>query len=545
MRGRSAIIPAVGVCLFLTIRLWTARTGGSAVYLVDLTGSGVLAVLTVALGWVLASRLTTDSDRRGLIATIVGLWGLAFGTFQVLAATHLTSALESSRLAAAGWTALCAAAAYAISRGSRPLPFVTRAISVAALFLLISEGIGPMTHALRSVRTETPRQVSRVDSIPSVFVIVLDKYSSGRWLSHSYGVDQTPFEQSLRNLGFVVPGAARANYAHTQIALASFLNWQYLDGSEPGSTAVTWADTRKLIADARAWHEFRSRGYRVVAFPTTFAPTRTFGNADFELRPPALRSSRLPMTWWSNSPVPVFAALACRVLPCSRSDTRPGATPYPVEPLEVLEWKLEALASLPDSAGPIFAFVHLLAPHEPYLFNANCSSREPWWPLTDQGEQFEPVGEAYGDQVRCLAPLLLKTVRTILERSRIRPVIVLQSDHGHGRIAVDPLRGFTLSSDELSRDQLGDRLGVFAAYTFPGAESVVREDISPVNVFPLILQSLFSEGPEQQPDRSYWSSYQDAFSFTEMPQELTRPTVGYKPAAAEISAVRGLGDFTR
>lgn len=544
MKRQAAVLAAAGICLFLTITLWTDRTGGSAVHIADLIGSSMLAVATVALGWVLATQITKDEDRRGLVALVVGVWALAFGTFHILAATYLSGALTSPWLAIGIWTALCALTVHGIARGTGPMPFLVRAMSIAAVALLASEAVTPALAAARDVRAASVESKPRADTVPSVYVIVLDKYSSGEWLRHSYGVDQEPFERALRELGFVVPRAARANYAHTQISLASFLNWQYVDelaaGSEP-----SWEMMRSRIAGARAWQEFRDRGYRIVAFPTTFAGTRAFHAADTVLSPPNLRASRLPMTWWSNSPLPVLSAIGCRVIPCLRRTEAAGATPYPIESLDVLEWKLDALASLAESDRPVFAFMHLLVPHEPYLFNADCSSREPWWPLTDQGENFEPVGAAYANQVRCLAPLLLETVRTILERSRVRPVIVLQSDHGHGRIAVDPLRGFTLASGELSREQLGDRLGVFAAYTFPGADTLVRDDISPVNVFPLILRSLFAEGPEQQPDRSYWSSYQSAFSFTELPPELTRPADDAPPASAQIRAAQPLSPAIR
>lgn len=536
MKRQAAVLAAAGICLFLTITLWTDRTGGSAVHIADLISSSMLAVATVALGWMLATRITKNEDRRGLVALVVGIWALAFGTFHVLAAIYLPEAVTSPWLATAIWTAICALAVHAIARGAGPMPFLVRAMSIAAVVLLASEAVTPAVAAARGVRARSVESIPRADTAPSVYVIVLDKYSSGAWLRHAYGVDQEPFESALRELGFVVPRAARANYAHTQISLASFLNWQYVDELAAGSEA-NWNTMRSRIAGARAWQEFRDRGYRIVAFPTTFAATRAFHTADTVLSPPNLRASRLPMTWWSNSPLPVLSAIGCRV-PCRLPAAVAGATPYPVESLDVLEWKLDALASLADSDRPVFAFMHLLAPHEPYLFNANCSSRDPWWPLTDQGENFEPVGEAYGDQVRCLAPLLLETVRAILDRSRVRPVIVLQSDHGHGRIAVDPLRGFTLSSDELSQEQLGDRLGVFAAYSFPGADSLVRDDISPVNVLPLILHSLFSDALRQQPDRSFWSSYQSAFSFTELPAEATRPAGVALPAIAQIRAAQ-------
>jgi hypothetical protein len=162
----------------------------------------------------------------------------------------------------------------------------------------------------------------------------------------------------------------------------------------------------------------------------------------------------------------------------------------------------------------------------------------PWWPLTDQGADFDRIRDAYAVQVTCLDRALLHTVRALLQRPGLRPVIILQGDHGHGRITVDPLRGFTLTAKELSREQLGERFGVFAAYLFPGADTAIYSDISAVNVMPLVIRSLFGTTVPRQPDRSFWSTYQDAFSFTEIAPELTRPPeIGNVIGSAKATAL--------
>jgi hypothetical protein len=519
---------AIGLVVYLCITLWMQRTGGSRVLAGDLLGSCLVAVVSVGLGWFAAALLTKDIHRRGLIALVVGLWGLLFSSFQVLAATALGSSFQSPLFAVVIWTALCMVACLIISRGSAPLTFATKALGIATIILLAMQLVQAAPVVLRAQaaeaatrdtarRTTSPnaaaKEVDRRDGRrPDVFLIVLDKYSSGAWLSHTYGLNHKPFEDSLRALGFVVPTAARANYAHTQIALASFLNWRLIDTSAARFT-LTWNAMRALIDTARVWEAFKSNGYRVVAIPTTFPATRTLARADVELRPKYQQPS-VPFaeTWRVNSPLSSLPA---------RKKNAP--MPYPAETITEIEWKLGMLESLPDSAGPVFAFMHLLSPHEPYLFNSDCSPREPWWPLTDQGDDFERIRAAYAVQVVCLDRMLLRTVRSLLRRPGVRPVIILQADHGHGQISVDPLRGFTLTEKELSRERLGERFGVFAGYLFPGADTAVYEDISAVNVMPLVLRSLFGTTARRQPDRSFWSSYQDAFQFSEVPPVLTRP----------------------
>jgi hypothetical protein len=520
-------LSAVGLSVYLCITLWMQRTGGSRLHAIDLAGSCLVAVLSVAVGWLASAALTKDIHRRGLIALVAGLWGLLFSSFQLMAASALGSSFQSPVFAVAIWTALCFLACLVISRGSGPLVFATKALGIATMLLLATQLVQAVPVLMHAQAAEVgtdrgrensaprpsavPKAVDRRDGrLPDVFLIVLDKYSSGAWLSHTYGVDHKPFEDSLRALGFVVPTAARGNYAHTQIALASFLNWRYIENSA-GQPKLSWNGMRALIDTARVWDAFKVKGYRLVTIPTTFPATRSLANADVELRPDHHQPVPFAETWRVNSPL--------SLLPSAKK----APMPYPGETLKDIEWKLRTLQSLPDSAGPVFAFMHLLSPHEPYLFNPDCSPREPWWPLTDQGADFERIRKAYAVQVVCLDRMLLRTVQSLLARPGVRPVIILQADHGHGQISVDPLRGFTLTEQELSPERLGERFGIFAGYLFPGADTAIYNDISAVNVMPLVIRSLFGTAAARLPDRSLWSSYQDAFRFSEVDPALTRP----------------------
>lgn len=523
--NRRPWLGAAGLSLYVCLVLWAQRTGGSRFYGLDLLGSSLIVIVAVGIGWLAGGQLTRDSDRRGLIALVAGLWGLLFSTFELYSATLVGSWFQSELFAAAIWTVICASACWLISRGRAPLAFVTRVLGFMAIVLLATQSVQAIRSLLRETQTLLPeRSVEKVKDrrdgkSPDVFVFILDKYSSGAWLSHTYGYDQGPFEDSLRALGFVVPTAARANYAHTQLALASFLNWRLFATPTEGQATLSWDGMREQIGTARAWDVFHKHGYRVFAFATTFPATRTIANADVEVRPSSRRAAPFGETWWVNSPLASWTLSGCHGDSCEQR----GAAPYPLETLHDTEWKLKIVQSLSDSAGPVIAFVHLLSPHEPYVFNADCSPSVPWWPLTDQGAEFDQIGVAYATQVKCLDRMLLRTVRTLVKRPGVRPVIILQADHGHGRISVDPLRGFTLTEKELTPDQLGERLGIFAAYLFPGADTAVYNDISPVNVMPLVLRSLFGTVVPPQPDRSFWSAYQDAFTFTEIAAVRTHP----------------------
>ena len=510
-------LSAGGICVALTIDLWRERTGGHRADLLDLVGSLIIVATTVAFGWFSARFLTSDRDRRGLIALISGLWGVTFNTVRVTTATITPPALTNRFVIAILWTVLCVVVIWALSLGRTRVAVATRVVTFSALFLLIRDSVLTLPAYFEKSIADTPVD-KRDGKTPDVFVIILDKYTSGAWMRRTYRVDTRPFEDSLRALGFVVPRAARANYSQTPYALASFLNWRYVDDSGKARNVV-FDEVLQQIDHARVWNEFRTRGYRIVAFPTQFVGTSGFSEASRELRWPGFSRSPFGRTWLLNSPLARFISVHCDEPPC------PNMTPMPynIETVHEIEWKFATLASLPDSAGPVFAFLHVLSPHEPYQFNSDCSIRDAWWPLTDQGTDFAAIGKAYGDQVKCLNRLVLATVRTIIRRSKVMPVIIITGDHGQGRIAVNHLRGISLTLDEATPEQIGEHLGIFAAYLFPGADTTVYADISPVNVVPLVLNSLFGEGLPLQPDHSYWASWQDPTVKTEIPANETRP----------------------
>ncbi|MFN2604031.1 MAG: hypothetical protein ABR582_14920 [Gemmatimonadaceae bacterium] len=510
-------LSAGGICIALTLELWKARTGGHRTDTLDLVGSLIIVVATVAIGWFAARFLTADRDRRGLIALISGLWGLTFNTMRVATAAITPAPLANPFVLAIVWTVLCALVIWAVSFGKARAGFATRAITFSALFLLVRDSFEMLPSYFEKSIVDAPVD-KRDGKTRDVFVIILDKYTSGAWMRRTYGVDTRPFEDSLRALGFVVPPAARANYSQTPYALASFLNWRYLDDSGKARNVV-FAEALEQIDHARVWNEFRKRGYRIVAFPTQFVGTSSFPEANRELRWPGFSRSPLGRTWLLNSPLARFIRVRCDEPPC------PNMTPMPynIESVREIKWKFATVASLPDSAGPVFTFLHVLSPHEPYQFNSDCSTRDAWWPMSDQGAEFAAIGKAYGNQVKCLNRLVLGTVRSLIRRSKVLPVIIITGDHGQGRIAVNHLRGISLTFDEARPEQVGEHLGIFAAYLFPAADTTVYADISPVNVMPLVLNSLFGEGLPLQPDHSYWASWQDPTNKKEIAPNETRP----------------------
>lgn len=508
---------------YLCATLWLQRTGVARLdsLVIDLLGSILMVSLVSALGWIVASRFTTDVARRGLVALIAGLWSLLYGSYFVFA----TVAFGAEWSVLAIWTGLLAGLAGIVLMSSAELGGVRRVLDVAGVVLLVF-AVPPIVRAWPVVPKPTPwidQRLTDGSGLPDLYIIVPDKYSGTEFLAREYGVDHSAFEDSLRALGFVIPRDARANYAHTRLALPTFLEGAYVKLPEDSASTLRYDDLPARIQGSPLWADLQSHGYRVVFFPTTYNATSNAPRVDLVLEADRESSARFGSTWMFHSPLSSVRTISCRVLECKESKL----TPFPVEPIGAIEWKLRLLASLPDSGGPIAAFLHIMSPHEPYLYKDDCSARDVWWPSADdESSVMDELRTAYAAQVRCLDRQLLETITDLLRRSERSPVIVLQSDHGRGRVSNDVLRGITTGKDEIAGSQLAERFSLFAAYRFPGADTLMYDGITPVNVIPTLRHVLFGAPLIRLEDRSFWSPYQRALDLTEISRARLKELAG-------------------
>lgn len=516
----------LSITLFLVIVLAVQRTGATASrgdLIRDLATSGLAALLVAGLAWGVAALITADITRRGLVALITSLWSLLYGSYSVFA----RSAFGTGALALAIWTTLAILLAAIVLLSRRPLDGVRRGFGIAGAMLVLLQ-IPTLLRLLWPADSGHAGWTGVRDGTrPDIYIVVLDKYSRGDHLAAHYGLDQSPFEDSLRMLGFAVPRAARANYAHTKLALTAFIEGQYPAVPGVRGSRTEFEELSSRIRSAPLWGDLRRRGYRIAFFPSTFDATASADSADLVLSVPRTPSRAIAETWLLNSPFAGVTWLRCGLLPCERAAS---ATPYPVEDLATVDWKLRVLETLPDSGGPVATFLHLLVPHEPYLFNEDCSARDPWWPLNDIDSALTAESRrAYVTQVRCLNERLLRTARALTARAGVPPVIILQGDHGHGMIWVNVLRGVTLDLDSMTPAQRDERMSVFAAYLMPRAAELVWDTISPVNVMAVMRHSVFGDSLRRLPDRSYFSPYQRALDVV----DVTPP-----PAAGRLTRRR-------
>ncbi len=147
--------------------------------------------------------------------------------------------------------------------------------------------------------------------------------------------------------------------------------------------------------------------------------------------------------------------------------------------------EIEAEAGFIRDAGRgQFHFLHILLPHQPYLYDSACNLKPtgaPWWvyhPNVEAGENSTEESRReeyrrYFEQLRCTAKLMDGFMETILEDPAFADaVFFFHADHG-SRLSRKSFRAY--SPDELSLDDLIDLHSVIAGLRAPGVAPGVSQ----------------------------------------------------------------------
>jgi hypothetical protein len=462
----------------------------------DLPWPILISVLVCILCWLAALGWTRDRQKAPVLCL---LWFVAFSVYGYVAETLRLSGALRLIGSEAGLGGLFALALFgpslAINRYPRRFEVVNQyatlvglcliAFTSVQLYLGLSKGRNPA--AALPLPTVVPGQAPG-GVRPDIYLIILDKYTGGELLENHFGFDNGEFEAYLKSRGFIVPRSSQANYPQTPLALASMLNLDYLQ-SLPRDIPLY-----DLIENNRLAGFLKQQGYRFAFFPTGFRVTFQNRNADLQLPPPREIRGEFAAVWQNTTMLPELLSGACALIGCEG-----GRFLVTAQAAGMMDWKFEQLKDLTGGETPTFALAHLSLPHEPFLYHADCSHRDLYWPVGAGLPDDDEANRGYLDQIRCANRKLAIVVDSILARSRRPAVILLQADHGHGRI------GHLPPFEKLNAYQLRERMSVFAAYRLPGLPAgTVRDSVTPVNALRLMLRHYFGAALPPLEDASYW-----------------------------------------
>ena len=406
------------------------------------------------------------------------------------------------------WLALLAGGWFLIFRARPASPRLTGILNttavVAVALPLAAIAIGSFGGAAETAgqTAEHPAPAAAVvgtdrEDLPDIYYVILDMYTRQDVLAVELGYDNSAFLEGLRDRGFTVVDCARSNYPGTIPSLAASLNRDYLPAVAPslvdGADAVT--DLSPLVLDNRVRAGLEALGYTTVALETGYSPTDWTDATGYRSRNQDL-ALRLGLLGGVNPLESMLLRGSAGTVLYDLRRSLPAAwlplldAPY-VDHRNRLLYELAQLEEVASLPGPKFVFVHLLAPHDPFVFGPDGEQLIRNTPFTLNSDveyvEWSSYAQGYSDQVTYLNKRILGAVDRILSESTRPPIVILQGDHGIPRLLVP-----------------WHRLAILEALYLPGVpQASLSRAMTPVNTFRLIAREYFGEDIELLENRSY------------------------------------------
>lgn len=505
---------------FRWVRGTFGRLFASPWYPLAISAYPVLALLAANAG-----QVGPDAGVRPLLASVLFGGVLYFILWLVLRQVHKAAFLAAVWLAlffsyghiyiyidekypdsnytiwlAVGWIVLFAIAVFWASRpritfvsAAATLNTIALALVVMSIWQLIPDIEPRSAHALALPDAPVQTDLMRPEPSPDVYLFLLDSYGRADLLEQAYGFDNSEFLRALEERGFYVAKCSQSNYVRTEISMASALNMQYLQNlSEkfaPESTArrLLW----ESLKHSAVRYNFESMGYETISFETGFE-WLNIEDVDHFMSPPPVSSG-----------MSEFESLFLRTTLARYAQEWGWLDPDYMLGVVHRDRFNHAFNSIDDIAAlpqPTFAYVHLISPHPPFVFDPDGNPTYPpdFW----NDKRVYPADKyqkGYVNQVQFLNKKLLQAVDTIQAESEAQPIIIIMGDHGPW-----------LQPKE-------KRMWILASIYLPGHKDKLYPTITPVNFFRLVFNTYFGGKYAMLEDVSYFSPVPKLYEFTRMP----------------------------
>jgi hypothetical protein len=185
-----------------------------------------------------------------------------------------------------------------------------------------------------------------------------------------------------------------------------------------------------------------------------------------------------------------------------------------------IDFALKHLGEESKTDSPLFIFAHIIAPHPPFIFDAEGRPQEPDRPfMFADGSHFRRSGgtleeyrTGYAGYLSWLNRRLLVSIDSIFARSQTPPVIVLQSDHGPGSM---------LDWSSKEDTNVWERTANLTAIYVPGHNCPeLYPSITPVNIFRAVFNCVLRTDYARLVDKSFYSKWESPYKMIDVTPEL-------------------------
>lgn len=374
-----------------------------------------------------------------------------------------------------------------------------------------------------SVFLTTTQQSARI-STPNIFHIVMDAYSRDDVLQTVYGFDNTPFIETLKEVGFQVFADAHAPFNQTLLSMASVFSGAYLDQERLQHRYRDAPQLRqslgRFLNDGAVSTWLRGLGYSLSVSTTGYHFLQTF-HVDRWERPPSGETNLFALALYDASLVGwldqlIFAGAGQQLI-----FRYTGSAVY----LNDLVRYVLPLGVPDDLRAPYLVYRHILAPHPPFTLDPSGHDIK--------SEQFSTVSEGefahrnspelreayirgYVEKLRFVNRELLIGLKRILKEAPRPFVIFLHGDHGGGAY---------LTQESAMHTCFKERFSVLMAVYASDPElqnnlvNSLNQAPNPVNFYRALYNAVHKTNLPMLPDQSQFATWSEPWIFTPVPPE--------------------------
>lgn len=392
------------------------------------------------------------------------------------------------------------------------LNLVTLCCLASVVFSIVSAGSGMRAKKMTPDRAFVEREVVLrpvSETSPDIIYIVLDGYARNDVLLDLYGFDNSAFTDRLKASGFYVSEQARANYCQTGLSMASALNADYFRLPDSQESSNDRSILQQLIQNSRVPAWLSDAGYRLKIYESGYYLTSGIQDAE---------RIRTCSSNWNEFQHELVRKLTLWLPVQLRNDVMTvfGETTLMEQHRVRVRRAFEQLKEEPGSASePTFVFIHILAPHPPFLF-AEEKLREKStlaYSLSDGNHLVDHLAEGkneyralYVSQLQWINQQVMDSLASLQTNGDRPKIIIIQSDHGAGS---------ELNWDEIERSNPTERLGILnAVYFSEGYDVQLNPNLSPINTMRTLLnQTVLEEPMPLLREQSFLSSWSEPYRF--------------------------------
>lgn len=349
--------------------------------------------------------------------------------------------------------------------------------------------------------------INNISYFPDIYYIMPEDYSSPVIMKNNFNYDNSNFINFLKLKGFFVPKNSTSNYPKTFESLTSSLNMEYLNFLSIYKNSSDMTLVAPFIQNNNVLRFVKSLGYQYyhVGSWWEFTSSNQYADENFSFE----SQGSLPLDAFSclilesTQAAGIFNHIPH--LNCDQSDEGKE---------KIINYQFNTSSTVIQKSGPKFVFMHIIAPHGPYVFGKGCVE------TIDKNKLSKNEYVNYANQADCVDTKLEDLINTILAKSTQPPVIIIQSDEGAPFLntSLNPWDDWGNASNTL----LKEKFPIFNAYYLPKApKNIIQDTITPVNSFRIVFNFYFHTNFRILHDKNYiFQDLNHLYNFTDVTNRI-------------------------